>query len=112
MGVEDQAEMTSEQIVDLIRMAGSILPPIETLQKYLEACDRDRTVAPLFNPSEYMRGAKRLEGLRKLTAQALKYRRAFDEMEEIAGNEADPEGDAAAVAGLKAWHRRHGVGNG
>ena len=111
MGAEEHAEMTGEQILEYIRVAGSILPPIETLQKYLDACHRDRTVAPLFNPSEYMRGAKRLEGLTKLTAQALKYRRAFEEMEEIAGNEADPEGDVAAVLGLKAWHRRHGTGS-
>lgn len=110
MGAEEHADFTGEHIIDLLRMAGSILPPIEVLEKYLAACDRDRTVTPLFNPSEYMRGKDRLEGMTALITQAIKLRRTFEKLEEIVGIEANPEGDAAAVAGLKAWHRRHGGG--
>ena len=107
---EERTEpMDGMEIIQRLRLCGQLLPDLETLQAYLDACYRDRTVAPLFTPSEYMRGSERLEALTRLTEKALVYRRAYDDMEKVAAVEADPERDAAAAHLLRLFNKHHGI---
>ena len=107
---DEQTEpMDGMEVIQRLRLCGQLLPDLETLQAYLAACNRDRTVAPIFTPSEYTRGSERLEALTRLTEKAVVYRMAFDKMEQVAAIEADPERDAAAAHLLRLFYKNHGT---
>ena len=94
------------ELLARLNLVGSLIPDIDELQAYAQACDRQDAVGPLFYPDVHRRAAKRMRALRELALAGVKMRRAWEALQEAAAEEADPELDQAAATMLSGWQRR------
>lgn len=93
-------------LIARLNLAGSLMPEVHDLHAFLEGCGREETIGPLLYPDVHRRGQKRLRALAKLAKAGARLRLAWEELQEAAAEEADPELDRAAQTMLAGFHRR------
>lgn len=96
------------QLLHRLNLVGQLMPDPEEMARYTEACDREDAIGPLFYPDAHRQAAGRMRAARNLCRAGVKFARAYAELQEVTGREADPELDAAAEAIVRGFHRKTG----
>lgn len=98
--------LDGSELVAKLSLLGSLIPDVDRLEAYIQACDREDAVGPLFYPDVHRRAEKRLRALRDLARTAVKMRHAWEVLQEAAAEESNPELDRAAQTLYAGFHRK------
>lgn len=80
--VQAEIELTLEQLVNVVRLVRIVGPSDEALTRYIEAASRVDTIAPIVDPTLWMRGAKKNECLLKIACALATFRASLPTLEE------------------------------
>lgn len=93
---------TGRELIVQLTTAPRLLPESDELRAFIQACDREEAVSPIFSPSAYMAAQGRLRALRRLASAALQLRDRLDDLDEVTAEESNPERDRALGAAHRA----------
>lgn len=102
------APRDGSQILQALVLTGQCLPEAEELSEFVQACNREESISPIFHPYAFQRARKRLPAMKKMASAAIKFRAAFEEFREAVLEEGDPELDGPALDLLRAEQERMG----